>query len=52
MTDEAVVSFIRKMMEANPRYSRTRLLRLMRDEGMACEQKRFGNLFTSTMGDR
>jgi hypothetical protein len=51
MTDEAVLVFIRSMKTRHPDYSRTRLLRLLRDEGLACEQKRFGNLYTSLMGN-
>ncbi|MGW4623773.1 hypothetical protein [Streptomyces sp. NPDC004592] len=52
MTDEEVVVFIKEMKNLNPDHSRTRLLRLLRDQGMACEQKRFASLYTSTIGPR
>lgn len=52
MSDEAVIDFIKDMKSSYPDYSRTRLLRLLRDEGMACEQKRFADLYTSTIGPR
>ncbi|MGW1802212.1 hypothetical protein ACWCQN_41545 [Streptomyces sp. NPDC001984] len=52
MTDERVVAFIKEMKDRHPDYSRTRLLRLLRDQGMACEQKRFAGLYTSTIGPR
>ncbi|MER7900081.1 hypothetical protein ABTX62_29190 [Streptomyces sp. NPDC096046] len=52
MSDQAVIAFIREMKDRYPDYSRTRLLRLLRDKGMACEQKRFADLYTSTIGPR
>lgn len=52
MTDEAVIDFIEKSKDSHPGYSRTRLLRLLRDQGMACEQKRFADLYTATIGPR
>jgi hypothetical protein len=52
MTDEAVIDFIEQSKDCHPGYSRTRLLRLLRDQGMACEQKRFANLYTATIGPR
>lgn len=48
--DETVISFIKEMKRLHPRSSRTRLLRMFRDKGMACEQKRFADLYTQTMG--
>lgn len=50
MSDELVVAFIKEMKALHPDSSRTRLLRLFRDKGMACEQKRFADLYTSTIG--
>ncbi|ANP53588.1 hypothetical protein AVL59_32205 [Streptomyces griseochromogenes] len=50
MTDEQVISFIRKETLSHPGISRTRLLRLLRDSGQACEQSRFANLYVKTMG--
>lgn len=52
MTNEAVIDFIEKSKDSHPGYSRTRLLRLLRDQGMACEQKRFADLYTATIGPR
>jgi len=49
--DETVISFIKEMTSLHPHSSsRTRLLRMFRDKGMACEQKRFADLYTQTMG--
>ncbi|MFD5969932.1 hypothetical protein ACFWGR_27580 [Streptomyces sp. NPDC060311] len=52
MSDAAVIKFIKDMKSRYPDSSRTRLLRLLRDEGMACEQKRFAGLYSSTIGQR
>lgn len=52
MPDQTVIDFINEMKGRHPDYSRTRLLRLLRDKGMACEQKRFAELYTSTIGPR
>jgi hypothetical protein len=50
VSDETVIAFITEMKRLHPDSSRTRLLRLFRDKGMACEQKRFAGLYTSTIG--
>ncbi|NYI97127.1 hypothetical protein HNR12_003404 [Streptomonospora nanhaiensis] len=50
MSDEAVRAFIRVQTEQHPEYSRTRLHRLLRESGRACEQKRFAMLYAQTMG--
>ncbi|MFI0861755.1 hypothetical protein ACH4RA_16045 [Streptomyces smyrnaeus] len=50
VSDEAVISFIKEMKNLHPHSSRTRLLRLLRDKGMACEQKRFADLYAATIG--
>ncbi|CAM5715916.1 hypothetical protein SVIOM74S_09450 [Streptomyces violarus] len=47
MTDENVIAFIRESLAQNPSYSRTRLLRMLRDQGLACEQKRFAELYAT-----
>lgn len=47
MTDESVIAFIRESLAQDPTYSRTRLLRMLRDQGLACEQKRFADLYTT-----
>ncbi|MCK9871178.1 hypothetical protein MRI28_16290 [Nocardiopsis dassonvillei] len=51
MADEAVKAFIQTEKQAHPNYSRTRLLRILRENGMACEQKRFATLYVEAMGD-
>ncbi|MFE2334566.1 hypothetical protein [Streptomyces coelicoflavus] len=50
VTNETVIAFIKEAKSTYPDASRTRLLRLFRDKGMACEQKRFADLYTSTIG--
>ncbi|MFD8386992.1 hypothetical protein ACFV2X_52385 [Streptomyces sp. NPDC059679] len=52
MADGEVVAFIQQRTASQPGISRTRLLRLLRDEGRACEQSRFANLYIQTMGER
>ncbi|MGW5051353.1 hypothetical protein [Actinokineospora sp. NPDC004072] len=52
MTDAQVKAFIRSSVLANPGFSRTKLHRLLRDSGLACEQKRFAALYTETLGER
>ncbi|WP_243744575.1 hypothetical protein [Streptomyces hainanensis] len=48
MTDDQVMAFIRARLAAQPRLSRTRLLRELRDGGQACEQSRFAELYVRT----
>jgi hypothetical protein len=45
MTDEEVRSYIKNAMNKEDRLSHTGLLRKLRSENRACEQKRFRNLF-------
>lgn len=46
MSDDEVLEFITTALQDDPSWSKTRLLRHLRQvEGKACEQKRFGNLF-------
>lgn len=52
MTDAEVKEFIRASAAEQPGVSRTRLHRLLRESGRACEQKRFANLYSETMGER
>lgn len=52
MSNAEVIDFIKDMKIRYPDSSRTRLLRLLRDKGMACEQKRFAGLYSSTIGQR
>ncbi|MCG8917394.1 hypothetical protein L6E12_16535 [Actinokineospora sp. PR83] len=52
MTDAEIKKFIRVSVAEQHDISRTRLHRLLRDSGRACEQKRFANLYSETMGER
>jgi hypothetical protein len=45
MTDQELKRFIKQELRAAPELSYTRALRVLRDSGCACEQKRFKNLF-------
>lgn len=50
MTDEQLSRLIRRLKGADPDLSATRALRQVRDAGIACEQKRFGQLFREVVG--
>lgn len=52
MTDAEVRDYIRVSAAEQPGISRTRLHRQLRESGRACEQKRFANLYSETMGER
>jgi hypothetical protein len=45
VTDEDVRAYVRKALRENPEARHTTLLRVYREAGYACEQKRFGRLF-------
>jgi hypothetical protein len=45
MSDDQVRTYIRKELKRDPVQSRTALLRSLRDNDRACEQKRFSNLY-------
>ena len=47
MTDDEVLSFIHAESAGNAIASRSRLLRTLRDSGKACEQARFGRLYSA-----
>lgn len=47
-SDTELRSVIERYKTADPSLSATRALRALRDSGIACEQKRFGELFRST----
>jgi hypothetical protein len=49
LTDDAVQAFVKKVHAEDPTISRSRALRLLRESGLACEQRRFAHLFTSTL---
>lgn len=51
MSDEDVIVFIKRETAKVPGIPRTRLLRILRDGGRACEQSRFANLYKRTMGE-
>jgi len=44
-TDEAVRTFLVELRKHDPSVSKTRALRTLRSSGVACEQRRFSNLF-------
>jgi len=48
--DEEVLEAIRLVRVHDPSISKTRALRALRDNGFACEQKRFGRLFGKAQG--
>ncbi|ATE52687.1 hypothetical protein CNX65_04805 [Actinosynnema pretiosum] len=52
LTDAQVKDFIRETAATHPGYSRTRLHRMLRDSGKACEQKRFAVLHAETVEER
>jgi hypothetical protein len=43
--DNQVAAFIRKQSRLIPRFSASALLRMLRDQGLACEQKRFHRIY-------
>lgn len=49
MTDAGVVNFIKEVRRKHPQIRKTGALRLLRDNGLACEQKRFGSLFKTVV---
>ncbi|MDQ0679684.1 hypothetical protein QFZ30_003066 [Arthrobacter pascens] len=46
MSDADILSFLRDIRRVQPEISKSRALRVLRDSGSACEQKRFGGLFS------
>lgn len=50
LDDHAVAEWIRVEARRNPLATKSSALRAFRDEGMACEQSRFGRLFATTVG--
>lgn len=49
--DEDIRGFIRSALKTEPGVSKTGLLRKLRDQGQACEQNRFGELFREVKRD-
>jgi hypothetical protein len=49
LSDDEVRAFIERQLAADRSASRTTLLRRLRDQNLACEQKRFGRLYTSVL---
>lgn len=50
MSDAQLTGLIRKLIAAEQGLSATRALRQVRDAGIACEQRRFGQLFREAIG--
>jgi hypothetical protein len=48
-SDTQVKTFIHKHLKATPHLKQSPLLRIFRDEGLACEQKRFGQLYKQVL---
>jgi hypothetical protein len=45
LDDKQIAAFIRKRSKSVPRFSASALLRILRDQGLACEQKRFHRIY-------
>jgi hypothetical protein len=45
LSDNEIKTFIRKQLVVNPDWQHSPMLRVLRDLNMACEQKRFANLY-------
>jgi hypothetical protein len=52
LDDDGVRAYIRQGFDQNPRVTHTRLLRALRDSGLACEQARFAALFREILATR
>jgi hypothetical protein len=52
LDDEEIRRHIRESLRGDPRITHSRLLRSLRDKGLACEQSRFASLFREVRGDR
>ena len=52
MTDDEISALIDQIILDDPTISATRALRRIRDDGVACEQKRFGGLFRALVATR
>lgn len=48
-SDDAILEHIANLTTSDPSISRTRALRILRDSGFACEQRRFAMLFQQAM---
>jgi hypothetical protein len=51
LTDTEAGAWIRRAIAADPTASATRLLRLLRDSGLACEQHRFYQMYRDLAGE-
>lgn len=51
MTDDQVRKFVEINLKINPQLSCTALLKILRSEGLACEQSRFKGLYWEVRGD-
>lgn len=52
VSDAEVRAYVVRLKTVDPSLSATRALRILRDAGIACEQKRFGELFRTTGAPR
>jgi len=50
LSDDEVKAFIRKQLRVSPNSQHSPMLRVLRDCNMACEQKRFANLYREVVG--
>lgn len=51
-SDPELLDLIRGLIDGAPELSASRALRMLRDRGIACEQKRFGALFSNVVATR
>lgn len=47
LSDTAIIDLIHRLLGRQPSLSRTQALRMLRDQGVACEQGRFADLFAA-----
>jgi hypothetical protein len=52
LSDTEAKAWIRRSLSADPAATATRLLRLLRDSGLACEQHRFYQMYRDLAGER
>jgi hypothetical protein len=52
LADEQILQLIKDRLSSEPSLKRTPLLRLLRDDGYACEQGRFKRLYTQALEER
>lgn len=50
MSDAAIASYVRELSAVEPTITKSRALRRLRDSKLACEQRRFGQIFDTERG--